>query len=179
MNFLFIHILHVGKTIYITAGTEAFRIASNWSNLTCLNNLTITRVKPRGRRYQSIFMCSRCCWTLLLESSNSNRRLWHWYLSIVLSTENWRWFTSGNWHWAKFEDYRHIYPWFASWCHWCTSWFACNFRMWHNELFHRHWQKEISFYSSAKCKVPYSYGGIGRIYWVGAEYTISARRICL
>ena len=29
MNFLFIHILHVGKTIYITAGTEAFRIASN------------------------------------------------------------------------------------------------------------------------------------------------------
>ena len=36
MNLLFINILHVGKTIYITAGTEAFRITSNGNNLTCL-----------------------------------------------------------------------------------------------------------------------------------------------
>ena len=36
LNFLFINILHVGKTIYITAGTEAFRITSNGNNLTCL-----------------------------------------------------------------------------------------------------------------------------------------------
>ena len=41
------------------------------------------------------------------------------------------------------------------------------------------WLKEMSFYPSVKCKVPYDYGDIGRIYWIGAEYTISARRICL
>ena len=36
MTFLFKNIQHVGKTIYITAGTEAFQITSNGNNLTCL-----------------------------------------------------------------------------------------------------------------------------------------------
>ena len=36
MNFLFKSILYVGKTTYITAGTEALWITSNGNNLTCL-----------------------------------------------------------------------------------------------------------------------------------------------
>ena len=36
MSFLFVNILYVGKTIYITADTEAFWITSNGNNLTCL-----------------------------------------------------------------------------------------------------------------------------------------------
>ena len=127
MNFLFINILHVLKPSISLLVLKPSKYMK-WKQFK-VSSWSITRVKPRGSRHQSICMHNLCCWAWLPESLNSNRRLWHWYLSIVLSTENWRWFTSGNWHWAKFEDYRHIFPWFASWCHWCTSWFAFNFRM--------------------------------------------------
>ena len=49
-------ILHVGKNIYITAGTEAFKITSNGNNLTCLREPSLESNQEEADT--KVFLCA-------------------------------------------------------------------------------------------------------------------------
>ena len=169
MSFLFVNILYVGKTIYITADTEAFWITSNGNNLTCLPEPSLESNQQEADT--KVFLCANFAAELgyqkvRIVTVNSDMGILALYYQQKIKADLLLKIGTGP-NLKIIDISTHDLPVDVTdvlpGLHAISGW----------------WLKEMSFYPSVKCKVPYDYGDIGRIYWIGAEYTISARRICL